>query len=266
MYPLRVAFVATLLGCSSTPLSDSRPAATTDAGPDWANEGSCEWIVVDGTRVPQWITPQGPVNPGAYAFDGLVGNPRVSTAAAIACNQSTASGSAETPRVPGFHGWRFGMSEDKVREVADCGSYDLASTGDLRCSGFKFEGRPMNVTFTIGPEGLSKIRLSVYEGKSRAKAFEALDWVLAWYARTFGEVAVPFDHTLEYVLTGKTDRKTREAWLLETDGRNAGDFEAQFVPMKQRPELGPESLTFASYMHHSAAGHFVFVYFYSPRK
>ena len=170
---------------------------------------------------------------------------------------TTAQG-AET-RAPGFRGWRFGMSLDEVKQVADCGPYaPVAATGGLECPAFVHEGRKMNISFVFGPAGLAKIQLWVYEGKEAAKALDALDWTLGLYRRTHGALessAIPD--------VDKADRKALERWAAANDKpTREAPFKAQLAPKTQKPE----AFTFASYIHQAEHGYFVFAYFQPPRR
>ena len=87
--------------------------------------------------------------------------------------------------------YRFGMTREEVRRVADCQPYtDVRVTGGLECPHYSFDGHEMNISFIFGPEGLKRIQLWFYEGESTDGAREAVTRVLEFLQRTSGGVYV----------------------------------------------------------------------------
>ena len=178
-------------------------------------------------------------------------------AALIAVALAPSSGAAGEARAPGFHGWTFGMGPDEVKKVGECARYlPVAATGGLECPDFKLDGRTMNISFVFGPSGLAKIQLWAYEGKEVAKAVEALDWALSWYRRTYGELESP-----SMPEANTADLRALAKWVAANDKPGAAAFKAQFST-KARPS---QHFTFASLIHDTTHGYYVFVYFQPPR-
>ena len=91
----------------------------------------------------------------------------------------------------GAGSYKFGMTREDVKRVADCAPYtSVAVTGGLECPHYRFDGREMNISFLFAGDALRRIQLWYYEGESRAEAQEAVGRILAFFTRTTGGATV----------------------------------------------------------------------------
>jgi hypothetical protein len=172
-----------------------------------------------------------------------------------------AAASVATPKGPSMAGglgeWHYGMTKEDVRATTSCSPWkDVPTTGGLECPNFELAGKKRNVSFLFGPDGgLVKIQVWFCESADRKTAAAALDEVLDFATKTWGE--------LDSSSLPAKKKVTRDALLDAVDAAaGKGTPKAQFKPLKQ-PD---DAFIFASLFHDPTYGYYCFLYFTAPTR
>jgi hypothetical protein len=168
----------------------------------------------------------------------------------------SAMGAAEPTR--GYGPWKFRMSKSEVVGVSEYGPYrDVRVTGGVETPNGFFDGERTNLSFIFGHDGLRKIQIWIYEGKSIEKASAGLYRVYDFFRRNHGEVE---SEALQLrAILDEREFMDRVRAVLERQPR--GDV----VKLQLAPRPMPEGITvFSSLFRDPNFGYFVFLYYQEP--
>lgn len=141
--------------------------------------------------------------------------------------------------------WKFGMSHDEVRAVAECGPYRAFSNGDLETYEASFDGKKENFQFFFEPGGkLRRIGIYVYEGSDLEAAAARWGSLAASMTRIFGVMQSPGNPLAD------TGQAALEAFSAKAAAQVRDGGKPQMAPFVQPADAG----VFASLPHADVQG------------
>lgn len=150
--------------------------------------------------------------------------------------------------------WKFGMSQEQVAAVTECGPYKSFSNGDLETYKGVFDGKEQNFQFFFKDNQLRRIGIYLYEGQDPAAGAKV--WLILYgtMAKLFGSLETPDNAS---PATSETAAESFEAKALEIVKRSG---ETQMAPLSQPSDAS----VFSSYMRREVGGekyYYVVLYF-----
>lgn len=150
--------------------------------------------------------------------------------------------------------WKFGMSQEEVAGITECGPYKSFSNGDLETYKGVFDGKEQNFQFFFADKQLQRIGIYLYEGqdpKAGAKEWLALHGNMT---KLFGPIETPDNVSPATSEMAATSFEAKALEMVEGPGKT------QMAPFSQ-----PKGASvFSSYMRREVDGekhYYVVLYF-----
>ena len=150
--------------------------------------------------------------------------------------------------------WKFGMSQEEVAGITECGPYKTFSNGDLETYKGVFDGKEQNFQFFFADKQLRRIGVYLYEGqdpKAGAKAWLALYGTMT---KLFGPLETPDNLSPTTSEIAATSFEAKALEMVEGSGKT------QMAPLSQPKD----AFVFSSYMRREVNGekhYYVVLYF-----
>ena len=153
----------------------------------------------------------------------------------------------------GLGDWRFGMTKEQIRATTTCSPWkDVPITGGLECPNFEFAGKKRNVSFVFDGSGaLAKIQLWFCEAADRKAAGAAVDELLAFMTKTWGDLE-----------SGNVPKVGRDALLDALDAAAKAPHGPPQAKVQLKPVKEPNDVfVFASVFRDPTHGYYCFLYY-----
>lgn len=150
--------------------------------------------------------------------------------------------------------WKFGMSQEEVAGITECGPYKSFSNGDLETYKGVFDGKEQNFQFFFADKQLRRIGVYLYEGqdsKGGAKVWLALYGTMA---KLFGPLETPDNVAPATSQIAATSFEAKALEMVESPGKT------QMAPLSQPKDAS----VFSSFMRREVDGekhYYVVLYF-----